>query len=100
MTAARYIALGLAAMIILRTLWLFPPHQDPVAVLAMLLVLSLMLVLIWFGAWIACYILPWGWRASQAHDHQLADQQGAVVRLFGWVVLVLLWLIVMFVAAE
>lgn len=99
MSAARYIALGLAALIVLRIAWLFPLHQDPLALLAILLLLSLILALIWFGTLIACYILPFGWRASQAHDHHLADQQGAVVRLLGWVALLILLVIVLFVVA-
>ncbi len=99
MSVARCIALSLAVLIMLRIGWLFPLHQDPLALLAILLLLSLILALIWFGTFIAGYILPFGWRASQAHDHHLADQQGAVVRLLGWVALLILLVIVLFVAA-
>ena len=96
MGLGRTVALLIAAFIMLRTGWLW--SHDLTALWAIGITLLGIILLIWFGSFIAMYILPFGWRSSQAHDHHRSDQQGAVVRLLGWICLLILLLMVMFVA--
>lgn len=79
----RLLSLLAAIAIIYRIVQLNDFRETLVAVISILVMLSM----IWRGDLWAKFVLPMGFWESKALDFKKSDTQGAVITVFGWVLL-------------
>lgn len=82
----RLVSIMLAAWVVARFAWRFGHEAGLVALAAC----GFSLGLIWFGAWWATYVLPFGWWGRPKPSDLDSPAYAVVLPIFGWVFLLVL----------
>ena len=82
----RLVSIMLAAWVVLRFAWRFGHEAGLVALAAC----GFSLGLIWFGAWWATYVLPFGWWGRPKPSDLDSPAYAVVLPILGWIALLVL----------
>ena len=82
----RSISIPLAAWVVARFAWRFGHETGLIALVACGFSLSL----IWFGEWLATYVLPFGWWGRPKPSDLDSPAYAVVLPILGWIALLVL----------